>query len=442
MKRILKKIYYKFYQHLHFSNSKTRVIDSAKFLLDKKNNKKSILIWTTQKTASTFINKAVRSIAKNSGYKYFDYSSYIWYLGNKIRLKNPYQIESDCSFLYREYGEIYGPIRKPIDIKNQNQYKHIFFLRDPRDLLVSSFYSKSYSHEIPQNNFEKKEFLEERKSVLKKGIDNFCLEYADKWIIPYFEKYKEIKNNSDENHFLIYEKFIDNPSDFLAGVRKIISSDNGVFCFEVSYLKDVIENTFFDTIYHEHLDYHSLLSLRGFLKRNGFEIIDALKVATHGGSIRVISQKIGGKYKISESVNKLISEEYNAGLHELSTFIQFSNQIEKTRENLIKVLKDLKSQGKSIVGYGAPAKATTLMHHFDIGPEEIDYIVDDSKWKQNLYTPGKKIKILPVNNMYEDNPDYVLILAWNFAESIIRNNQEFKSMGGKFIIPLPTVEIV
>ena len=134
---------------------------------------------------------------------------------------------------------------------------------------------------------------------------------------------------------------IDNPSDFLAGVRKIISSDNmAYFVFEVSYLKDVIENTFFDTIYHEHLDYHSLLSLRGFLKRNGFEIIDALKVATHMEvQLEVISQKIGGKYKISESVNKLISEEYNAGLHELSTFVQFSNQIEKTKENT-DILKD------------------------------------------------------------------------------------------------------
>jgi len=252
------------------------------------------------------------------------------------------------------------------------------------------------------------------------------------------KKYGEVSIITANNVFA----HIDNPSDFLAGVRKIISSDNGVFCFEVSYLKDVIENTFFDTIYHEHLDYHSLLSLRGFLKRNGFEIIDALKVATHGGSIRVISQKIGGKYKISESVNKLIDEEYNTGLHKLSTFVNFSSQIEKTRENLIKVLKDLKDQGKSIIGYGAPAKATTLMHHFDIGPEEIDYIVDDSKWKQNLYTPGKKIKILPVNNMYEDNPDYVLILAWNFADFIIKKNKKFHDNGGKFIVPLPKVKII
>ena len=274
--------------------------------------------------------------------------------------------------------------------------------------------------------------------AIKNGIDTIIEFFNPALASEISKKYGEVNIITANNVFA----HIDNPSDFLAGVRKIISSDNGVFCFEVSYLKDVMENTFFDTIYHEHLDYHSLLSLRGFLKRNGFEIIDALKVATHGGSIRVISQKIGGKYKISESVNKLISEEYNTGLHELSTFIHFTNQIEKTRGNLIKVLKDLKAQGKSIVGYGAPAKATTLMHHFDIGPEEIDYIVDDSKWKQNLYTPGKKIKILPVNNMYEDNPDYILILAWNFADFIIKKNRKFHDNGGKFIIPLPKVKII
>ena len=274
--------------------------------------------------------------------------------------------------------------------------------------------------------------------AIKNGIDT---------IIDFFNPAaaSEIKNKYGEASIISANNVfahIDNPSDFLSGVRKIISSDNGVFCFEVSYLKDVIENTYFDTIYHEHLDYHSLLSLRGFMERNGFEIIDALKVPTHGGSIRVISQKIGGKYKISESVNKLINEEYNIGLHKLSTFVYFSNQIQKTGESLKIVLKDLKSKGKTIVGYGAPAKATTLMHHFDIGSEEIDYIVDDSKWKQNLYTPGKKIKILPVTYMYEDPPDYVLILAWNFAEFIIKKNKKFHENGGKFIVPLPKVKII
>ena len=273
---------------------------------------------------------------------------------------------------------------------------------------------------------------------IKNGIDTIIDFFNPAVANSIKKKYGEASIITANNVFA----HIDNPSNFLTGVREIISAKDGVFCFEVSYLRNVIENTFFDTIYHEHLDYHCLLSLRGFMERNGFQIIDALKVDTHGGSIRVISQKIGGKYNISDSVNKLINEEYNLGLDRLSTFVNFSNNINKTKKDLRKLLKDLKSQGKIIVGYGAPAKATTLMYHFEIGPEEINYIVDDSEWKQNLYTPGKKIKILPVSYIYENPPDYILILAWNFADFIIKKNMEFRNNGGKFIIPLPKVKII
>ena len=388
---------------------------------------------------------------------------------NPTPLANDYIYEKDLKIIKKKY---------PLDVYFCNSCKHLQLLDvvNPKKLFENYVYVSGTSSAFVKHFEKYAEYLNHNfnseglvidigsndGTILKafkrfgyevlgvepaKAIAEEAIKNGIETIIDFFnpvvaseikKKYGEVSIITANNVFA----HIDNPSDFLAGVRKIISSDNGVFCFEVSYLKDVIENTFFDTIYHEHLDYHSLLSLRGFLKRNGFEIIDALKVATHGGSIRVISQKIGGKYKISESVNKLIDEEYNKGLHKLSTFVNFSNQIEKTRENLIKVLKDLKAQGKSIIGYGAPAKATTLMHHFDIGPAEIDYIVDDSKWKQNLYTPGKKIKILPVKNLYEDNPDYVLILAWNFADFIIKKNKKFHDNGGKFIVPLPNVKII
>ena len=388
---------------------------------------------------------------------------------NPTPLANDYIYEKDLKIIKKKY---------PLDVYFCNSCKHLQLLDvvNPKKLFENYVYVSGTSSAFVKHFEKYAEYLNHNfnseglvidigsndGTILKafkrfgyevlgvepaKAIAEEAIKNGIETIIDFFnpvvaseikKKYGEVSIITANNVFA----HIDNPSDFLAGVRKIISSDNGIFCFEVSYLKDVIENTFFDTIYHEHLDYHSLISLRGFLKRNGFEIIDALKVATHGGSIRVISQKIGGKYKISESVNKLIDEEYNKGLHKLSTFVNFSNQIEKTRENLIKVLKDLKAQGKSIIGYGAPAKATTLMHHFDIGPAEIDYIVDDSKWKQNLYTPGKKIKILPVKNLYEDNPDYVLILAWNFADFIIKKNKKFHDNGGKFIVPLPNVKII
>ncbi len=234
---------------------------------------------------------------------------------------------------------------------------------------------------------------------------------------------------------------IDDPINFLTGIKNLLSADKGIFVFEVSYLRDVIENTFFDTIYHEHLDYHTLMPLKGLLERCGFEVIDSIRVDTHGGSLRVISQLKGGVNTISPSVKKLIQIEEKLGLHSLSTFKNFSNKIEKIGEELKEIMKNIKSKGKTIVGYGAPAKATTLLYQFDIGKETLDFIVDDSEWKQFLFLPGKEIPIYPKEYIYSKKPDYILILAWNFSASIIKNNQEFKSNGGKFIIPLPNVEI-
>ena len=235
---------------------------------------------------------------------------------------------------------------------------------------------------------------------------------------------------------------IDNPISFLEGVRILLSPDDGVFSFEVSYLREVIKNNYFDTIYHEHLDYHTLLPLKKLMLRCGFEIIDAIPINTHGGSLRVISQLKGGKYTISSSVERLIKEEKILGLDSLVTYQKFSENIYDVGEKLKKVLKEIKLQGKSIIGYGAPAKATTLMHHFEIGEDIVDFIVDDSEWKHYLYTPGKGIPIVPKNFIRDKNPDYILILAWNFSKSIIEKNSEFKSKGGRFIIPLPQVKIV
>ena len=235
---------------------------------------------------------------------------------------------------------------------------------------------------------------------------------------------------------------IDKPKSFLEGIKCLLSPEEGIFVFEVSYFKDVIDNIYFDTIYHEHLDYHTLLPLKNLMDRSGFEVIEASCIKTHGGSIRVISQMKGGKYSVNSSVNKLIKDEEKLGLHNLSTYKSFSSRIDKIGKELKQTLLEIKLKGKTIAAYGAPAKATTLMHHFDIGSETIDFIVDDSKWKQFLFSPGKNIPIYPKEFIELKKPDYILILAWNFAESIIKNNQEFKSMGGKFIIPLPTVEIV
>ena len=193
---------------------------------------------------------------------------------------------------------------------------------------------------------------------------------------------------------------IDNPISFLEGVRILLSPDDGVFSFEVSYLREVIKNNYFDTIYHEHLDYHTLLPLKKLMLRCGFEIIDAIPINTHGGSLRVISQLKGGKYTISSSVERLIKEEKILGLDSLVTYQKFSENIYDVGEKLKKVLKEIKLQGKSIIGYGAPAKATTLMHHFEIGEDIVDFIVDDSEWKHYLYTPAR-VYLLSLKTLLE-----------------------------------------
>ena len=235
---------------------------------------------------------------------------------------------------------------------------------------------------------------------------------------------------------------IDNPKSFLKGIKTLIKGSKGIFIVEVSYLLDVIKDNLFDTIYHEHLDYHSIISLNRFFTENGLEIFNIEHVDSHGGSVRVFTQIIDGQFEISNSVKEFLLNEIESGLDRIETYLQFSKKINNIGSELKTFLKLLKSKGKTIIGYGAPAKATTLMYHFDIGPEIISYIIDDSKWKQGLYTPGMHIPIVSKNHLKEQKPDYILILAWNFASSIIKNNKDFHSKGGKFIIPLPKLKVI
>jgi SAM-dependent methyltransferase len=233
-------------------------------------------------------------------------------------------------------------------------------------------------------------------------------------------------------------------ADDLAGITRGIQSllaHDGVFVFEASYLVNVFEDTLFDTIYHEHLAYHSVKPLAAFLASHGMELIAAERVSSHGGSLRGIAQLAGGPHQADGSVAALIQHEADLGLHQADTLCAFGNKIEALKGQLTVVLEELKSAGKTIAGFGAPAKATTLMYHFGIGPEMIDFIVDDSPLKQGLYSPGMHIPVLPSEAIYSKKPDAIVILAWNFAEPIIHNHARYRDHGGKFIVPLPSVEV-
>lgn len=226
------------------------------------------------------------------------------------------------------------------------------------------------------------------------------------------------------------------------GVAHLLDS-NGIFVFEVSYLLDVFEKTLFDTIYHEHLSYHTVKPLVGLFDRHSMELVDVIRVDTHGGSLRGIVKLKGGNLPRKASVEELIALEASLGLHDADAYFKLFNDIQRLKADLWGLLDRLHAEGKKIVGFGAAAKATTLMFHFGIGPDIINCIIDDSPLKQGLYSPGHHIPIVPSYYLYDEShrPDYALILAWNFAESIMAKHQAFMDGGGHFIVPLPYVYI-
>jgi SAM-dependent methyltransferase len=233
---------------------------------------------------------------------------------------------------------------------------------------------------------------------------------------------------------------VDDLGGVVDGVRALLAAD-GVFVFEVSYLVDVYEKTLFDTVYHEHLDYHSVRPLVDFFAGHGMQLIDAGRVASHGGSLRAVAQVAGGPHPVAPGVAELIAVEADLRLQREETLVDYGNRIDAVGGELRDLLDAIRADGKRVAGFGAPAKATTLMYHFGLGPETVEFIVDDSPLKQGLFTPGLHVPVLSSAAITERRPDYLLILAWNFAEAIIAKNQAFRDGGGQFIVPLPSVSV-
>ena len=234
---------------------------------------------------------------------------------------------------------------------------------------------------------------------------------------------------------------IDDLFDVFKGVEHWLD-DDGIFVVEVGYFVDVYQNTWFDTIYHEHLDYHTVAPFDKLFGRVGMEIIDVQRIEPQGGSIRIIAQKNGGKHKRSFSVNKLITFEHQLGLNKIETFYEFNFKINNVKKNLQKLVRSLKKDGKLIAGFGAPTKATTLMAHFGLDEKVLDFIVDDNPLKQGLFTPITHIPILPTEALYKYKPDFVLILAWNFAGPIMKTQARYEKEVGQFIVPMPVPKII
>lgn len=233
---------------------------------------------------------------------------------------------------------------------------------------------------------------------------------------------------------------VDDLVDMIEGIRELLTPD-GVFVFETGYMVDLIQNTILDNVYHEHLCYFSIKPLVKFFNSRGLELIDVERIPTKGGSFRGTVQLAGGPRMVSPSVSGLITLETELGFNRIAPFRAFVSRIEAIKQRLARVLNDLKVQEKTIAGYGASVGVTTLLYYFDLG-DVIRFLYDDNPMKHNLYSPGHHIPVLPSETIYEQKPDYVLILAWRYADPIMKKHQAYLEQGGHFILPIPAVEIV
>ena len=254
---------------------------------------------------------------------------------------------------------------------------------------------------------------------------------------------KKIKDSKGEAQVIVASNVfahIDDLDDVVRGV-KYLMADKGVFISEVHYLDDLIHHGGYDQVYHEHLSYFSLKPLKYLFERFGLDIIDVNFFNIHGKLLRVTAAHQGA-FKPDSKVAALIQEEDKEGLHSEDTFHIFAQGVMQHRKELIRLIKELRQDGKTIVGYGAPAKGNTLLNYCNLGSDFIDYLIDTTPAKQGTFAPGTRLAVHPPEKTEKDPPDYFLLLAWNYADYIFEKEKEFHSQGGRFIVPFPLPKIV
>lgn len=229
-------------------------------------------------------------------------------------------------------------------------------------------------------------------------------------------------------------------NDFALGIKTLLKP-NGQAIIEVPYVVNLINHCEFDTIYHEHVFYFSLLALAALFERHDLVIADVEEIPIHGGSLRLFITHATNNV-ISESVMKLLKQEMNIGIHKPEFYLNFSMKINKLKNELIELLKSLKNKGQKIAAYGASAKGSTLLNFFNVKENLIDFIVDRSPVKQGYYMSGTHIPIYSPDHLIKENVNYTLLLTWNFAKEILSQQEEYRSKGGQFIIPIPNLEVV
>jgi SAM-dependent methyltransferase len=232
---------------------------------------------------------------------------------------------------------------------------------------------------------------------------------------------------------------------FVAGIGLLLKS-GGIAVIEVPYVRDLIEHVEFDTIYHEHLCYFSLTALDRLFRRHGLCLVDVERLPIHGGSLRVfVSDRVPQALEDDPGcvrVRAMLQDEERQGMTQEAFYRGFTTRVERLREQLTDLLRALKAQEKRIACYGASAKGSTLLNYCRIGQDLLEFVVDRSPIKQGLYMPGTHLPIYAPEKLLEEMPDYVLLLTWNFADEILAQQAAYRGRGGRFIVPLPTAQLL
>jgi 2-polyprenyl-3-methyl-5-hydroxy-6-metoxy-1,4-benzoquinol methylase len=323
-------------------------------------------------------------------------------------------------------------------------------------------------------------YVKKMKKKLNLNSDNLVIEIAsnDGYLLQYFKKYeipvlgiepaknvakiakkkkiptitkffgtklaKELVKSGKQPDLLLGNNVlahVPNLNDFVEGL-KILLNQNGVITLEVPHILQLIDKNQFDTIYHEHFSYFSLITLKKLFTKHKLKIFDVEQLNTHGGSLRIFIKHENNDFqKERKSVKKILEIEKIFGLTKISTYTNFSQEVNLIRKELLNFLHKSKEDNKIVVGYGAPAKGNTLLNFCEINFELIDYTVDMNPHKQGMYLPGSHILIKDPNEIFKTKPDYVLILPWNLKKEIMTQMKDIRKWGGKFVIPIPEVKI-
>ena len=332
-------------------------------------------------------------------------------------------VSSTTQTFRTHFAEYAGAVRKRLAGKE----KPLAIDIGSNDGLLVSFYEKAGMRGVgvePAKNLAA--------DANQRGVLTLNRYFGEETVREIVAKYGKADAISANNVFA----HIDDIQSVARNVRELLA-DDGFFVIEFAYLVTMLEKMFFDMVYHEHVCYIGVTALGFLMERFGMEIFDITEVGTHGGSLRVFVQKKGGPRPKALIVDRFLREEKEKGCLEDKIYKDFAAQVMGFKENLHRMIAQLKGQGKTISGYGAPAKASTIINFCELTPDEIDYIVDDNPLKQDRLIPGRKIPIVPSAHLNVYPTDYVLIFAWNFAREIIAKIEPLRARGVKFIIPLP-----